>query len=40
MKARTIENELGEYAKYYSQIKELGTLSGVQARLPYFIEIH
>jgi protease-4 len=40
MRAKTIENELGEYAKYYSQIKEISTLSGIQARLPYFIEIH
>ena len=40
MRARTIENELGEFAKYYSQIKELAALSGIQARLPYFIAIH
>ncbi len=32
--------ELGEYIKYYNQIKEISTLTGIQARLPYFIEIH
>lgn len=40
MRAHAIESELGEYSKYYSQIKELATISGIQARLPYFIEIH
>jgi protease-4 len=40
IRMRTFEKELGEYARYYSEIRELGTLSGVQARLPYFIEIH
>jgi protease-4 len=35
-----IAKELGEYARYYSEIKELASLSGIQARLPYFIEIH
>jgi protease IV len=39
-KMRILAKELGEYARYYSEIRELATLSGVQARLPYFIEIH
>jgi protease IV len=40
IRMRTIKEELGEYARYYSDIKELAALSGIQARLPYFIEIH
>jgi protease-4 len=40
VRIRILEKELGEYARYYSEIKELAALSGVQARLPYFIEIH
>lgn len=40
IRARIIVKELGEYARYYSEIRELAGLSGVQARLPYFIEIH
>jgi protease-4 len=39
VRIRILEKELGEYAKYYSVIKELASLSGIQARLPYFIEI-
>jgi protease-4 len=40
MKLKFLMNELGENAKYYSDIKEISGLSGIQARLPYFIEIH
>jgi protease-4 len=40
MRAKVIDRELGEYAKYYNEIRELAALSGIQARLPYFIEIH
>jgi protease-4 len=40
IRMKILEKELGEYAKYYSEIKELASLTGVQARLPYFIEIH
>jgi len=40
MKMGILEKELGEYSRYYSEIKELASLSGIQARLPYFIEIH
>ena len=40
IKMGILEKELGEYARYYSEIRELAALSGVQARLPYFIEIH
>jgi protease IV len=40
MKMGILEKELGEYSRYYSEIKELAAFSGIQARLPYFIEIH
>ena len=40
IRMRILEKELGDYARYYSDIKELSALSGIQARLPYFIEIH
>jgi protease IV len=35
-----LKKELGESFSFYNQLKEIGDLSGVQARLPYFIEIH
>ena len=34
-----IEEELGELYPYYEQIKEIRTMKGVQARMPYTIEI-
>lgn len=34
-----LKNELGESVKYYNIVRELKNLSGIQARLPYFIEI-
>ena len=40
IKTRAIRNELGESARYYGEIKELLSSQGIQARLPYFIEIH
>ena len=40
IKMGILEKEFGEYARYYSEIRELAALSGIQARLPYFIEIH
>jgi len=39
IRARIIKKELGELAKYYETINELRSLNGVQARMPYFIEI-
>ncbi|MBN1388525.1 MAG: signal peptide peptidase SppA [Bacteroidales bacterium] len=39
IKSRLIKKELGEMAKYYDDINELRSLTGIQARLPYFIEI-
>ena len=35
-----LKNELGESVKYYNMVQEIKDLSGIQARLPYFIEIH
>jgi protease-4 len=35
-----LKKELGESAKYYNIVQEIKELSGIQARLPYFIEIH
>jgi len=36
---RLINNELGEYAKYYQELKSLQGIQGVQARVPYFLDI-
>ena len=35
-----LKKELGDNLKLYEELKEITGLSGVQARLPYFIEIH
>jgi protease IV len=35
-----LKNELGESVKYYNIIQEVKDMTGVQARLPYFIDIH
>jgi protease-4 len=35
-----IKKELGETFRFYNEITEIRDLSGIQARLPYFIEIH
>ena len=40
IRIRMIEKELGVNAKYYNEIKELASMSGILVRLPYFIEIH
>ncbi len=39
VKLRILKNELGESVKYFNLVKEISELSGIQARLPYFIEI-
>jgi protease IV len=39
IKMRILKNELGESAKYFKIIEEIKDLSGIQARLPYFLEI-
>jgi len=35
-----LRKELGEYFRFYNELKEVSAISGIQARLPYFIEIH
>jgi protease-4 len=35
-----LKKELGESVKYYNMVRELKDISGIQARLPYFIDIH
>lgn len=35
-----IKSELGESVKYFNIAKEIKDMSGIQARLPYFIDIH
>ncbi|HUV00115.1 MAG TPA: signal peptide peptidase SppA [Bacteroidales bacterium] len=40
IKMRILKNELGESVRFYNELLELKNLSGIQARLPYFIEIH
>ncbi|HUX58318.1 MAG TPA: signal peptide peptidase SppA [Bacteroidales bacterium] len=34
-----LKKELGESVKYYNMVQEIKDLSGIQARLPYFIDI-
>jgi protease IV len=40
IRMRVLRKELGESIKYYNIIQEIIELSGIQARLPYFIEIY
>jgi protease-4 len=40
IKIRILKNELGEYKKFFDEIQEIKNLSGIQARLPYFVEVH
>jgi len=35
-----LKKELGESVKYYNMVQEVKDLTGIQARLPYFIDIH
>lgn len=35
-----LKRELGESYRFYNEIKDISTLSGIQTRLPYFIDIH
>ena len=39
IRIKILARELGTSIKYYNELKELSLLSGIQARLPYFIEI-
>lgn len=36
---KVIKNELGDYYKYYQNMKTVSEMQGVQARMPYFMEI-
>lgn len=40
VRMRILRKELGENAVFLNQLEEIKELSGIQARLPYFIEIH
>jgi protease-4 len=40
IKMRILKQELGEYKKFFDEMQEIRNLSGIQARLPYFIEVH
>jgi protease IV len=40
MKLKVIKEELGENVRYYMELKEIISAGGIQARLPYFVEIH
>jgi protease-4 len=40
IKMRILNNELGEYKKIFDEIEEINNMSGIQARLPFFIEVH
>lgn len=40
VKMNMLKKELGTTVRYYNIIKEIGEMTGVQARLPYFIDIH
>jgi len=35
-----LKKELGSAVKYYNMVQEINDMSGIQARLPYFIEVH
>jgi protease-4 len=39
VKLNILKKELGESVKYYDMVQEIRELSGIQARLPYFIDI-
>jgi protease-4 len=39
VKQSILKNELGESVKYYNMVQEIKDMSGIQARLPYFIDI-
>ncbi len=40
VKISVLKNEAGEYTRIFEELKDITNISGVQARLPYFIEIH
>jgi protease-4 len=40
VRLKFIKNELGDYFRYYNMLDEIKNMSGIQARLPYLIEIY
>jgi protease-4 len=40
VKMSILKKELGESVKFYNMVREIKEMSGIQARLPYFIDIH
>jgi protease-4 len=40
IKMRILKKELGDNIKFFKELQEIKNLSGIQARLPYFIEVH
>jgi protease IV len=40
VRMKILRKELGESFRFYTELMEIRNLSGIQARLPYFIEIH
>lgn len=40
IKLNFLKNELGSSFRFYRELSEMNELTGIQARLPYFIEIH
>ncbi len=40
VKMSLLRKELGESFRFYKELMEIREMSGVQARMPYFIEIH
>ena len=39
-KLRILQNELGEQYRHYRNIQELKEMQGIQARMPFYLEIH
>jgi len=35
-----LKKEMGEYVRFFNELREIKNITGIQARLPYFIEIH
>jgi protease-4 len=40
IKMRILNKELGEYKSLFDELQEIANISGIQARLPFFIEVH
>ena len=40
VRMKILRKELGESVRYYDMVQEIKEMSGIQARLPYVIDIH